>query len=97
MIDPRRFRKNVIVDTGPESDGFPEFGWVGRRLRIGAAVCGVTTSVAPCVMVGLPQAELPRDREIPKSLARNTGMDLGVYLRVIEPGRIAEGDAVHLL
>lgn len=97
VIDPQRFRKNIIVTTDSAADGFPEFEWVGRRLRIGGMVCEVTTSIARCVMVGLPQGDLPRDREILKSLARNTGMDLGVYLRVIEPGRIAEGDAVHLL
>lgn len=97
LIDPQRFRKNIIVTTEPGADGFPEFEWVGRRLQIGELVCEVTTSIARCVMVGLPQADLTHDREILKSLARNTGMDLGVYLRVIEPGRIAEGDAVRLL
>lgn len=96
VIDPQRFRKNIIVTTEPAADGFPEFEWVGRRVQIGEMVCEVTTSIARCVMVGLPQGDLPNDREILKSLARNTGMDLGVYLRVIEPGRIAEGDAVHL-
>ena len=97
VIDPRRFRKNIIVTTERAADGFPEFEWVGRRLQIGELVCEVSTSIARCVMVGLPQADLPHDREILKSLARNTGMDLGVYLRVIEPGRIAEGDAVRLI
>lgn len=96
VIDPRRFRKNVIVAGAPGTEGFPEFEWVGRRLRIGDVACEVTKPIARCVMVGLPQAELPHDRDILKSLVRTTGMDLGVYLRVIEPGRITEGDPVHL-
>ncbi|GLB63573.1 molybdenum cofactor sulfurase [Dietzia sp. NCCP-2495] len=103
-IDPRRFRKNIIVSTDggpgrfPESDpgGFPEFDWVGRRLMLGEVVCEVTVRIPRCVMVSLPQAELPHDGAVLKALAARTGMDFGVYLRVVEPGRISEGDPVHL-
>lgn len=100
-IDPRRFRMNIIVDTavdtGAEAGAFPEFGWLGRRLRVGGVLCEVTTRVRRCVMVGLPQAELPRDSSVLKTLAARTDMDFGAYLRVLEPGRISEGDGVHLL
>lgn len=95
-IDTRRFRKNIIVATDPDAEGFPEFDWLGRRLSIGEVVCEVTSSIPRCVMVGLPQAELPRDGSVLKTLSARTGMDFGVYLRVIEPGRITEGAAVHL-
>lgn len=100
-IDTRRFRKNIIVaagsdSEGADSEGFPEFDWLGRRLHIGEVVCEVTSSIPRCVMVGLPQAELPRDGSVLKTLAAQTGMDFGVYLRVIEPGRISEGAPVTL-
>lgn len=96
VIDPRRFRKNIIVSTGSGSGGFPEFDWVGRRLQLGEVTCEVTVRIPRCVMVNLPQAELPHDGSVLKTLAARTGMDFGVYLRVIEPGRISEGDEVHL-
>lgn len=96
VIDPRRFRKNIIVSTGSGFGGFPEFDWVGRRLQLGEVTCEVTVRIPRCVMVNLPQAELPHDGSVLKTLAARTGMDFGVYLRVIEPGRISEGDEVHL-
>lgn len=95
-IDPRRFRKNLIVDTGDAGSGFPEFDWVGRRLHIGEVVCEVVMPISRCVMVGLPQDDLPHDRGILRSLARNSGTDLGVYLRVVTPGTVHEGDMVSL-
>lgn len=94
-IDPRRFRENLIVDTGVAGDGYPELDWTGRTLRIGEAVCEVAAPISRCVMVGLPQAELPHDRAVLASLAGNTDMLLGVYLRVLTPGTVREGDPVR--
>ncbi|NLD84392.1 MAG: MOSC domain-containing protein [Actinomycetales bacterium] len=95
-IDPRRFRTNIIVSTDCGPGEFPEFDWVGRRLVLGDVVCEVTVRIPRCVMVGLPQAELPHDSSVLKTLAARTGMDFAVYLRVVEPGRISEGDPVRL-
>src|SRR5699024_2055861 len=93
-IGPPRFRKNSILETDPGAapdsgaGALPEFDWVGHRLHIGEVVCEVVMPISRCVMVGLPQAELPHDRAILRSLATNTGMNLGVYLRVVRPGTI---------
>ena len=95
-IDSRRFRKNIIVNTDADAGGCPELDWVGRQVHIGEVVCDVVMPIARCIMVGLPQAELPHDRAILKALATNTGMELGVYLRVVTPGTINEGDPVDL-
>src|SRR5699024_936775 len=101
-IEPRRFRKNIILETDPGAapdsgaGALPEFDWVGHRLHIGEVVCEVVMPISRCVMVGLPQAELPHGRAILRSLATNTGMKLGVYLRVVRPGTITGGDPVHL-
>lgn len=107
QIDPRRFRKNLIVDTGtadrgasgpdPWDGGHPEFDWVGRRLAIGAITCEVVMRIARCRMVTLPQAELPHDRAVLRSLARENDSRFGVYLRALGPGTVREGDDVHLL
>lgn len=97
QVDPRRFRKNLIVRSEPSGSKHPEADWIGRHLRLGDAVCEVVTDVPRCVMVTLPQADLPQDRAILRTLARENGSVLGVYLRVVTPGPVREGDPVRLL
>ncbi|MBB1021057.1 MOSC domain-containing protein [Dietzia sp. E1] len=97
VIDPRRFRKNLIVTHEPGGDGHPEFDWVGRRLMIGEVTCEVVMRISRCRMVTLPQADLPHDRSVLRSLARDNGAEFGVYLRALSPGTIREGDEVRLL
>jgi len=96
-MDIRRFRPNVVVDTGSEPRGFPEIDWCGRHLRIGTVVAEVIQPVSRCVMVTLPQDDLPVERRILRTLVRETKMDFGIGLTVVEPGHIAEGDPVELL
>ncbi len=95
-IDVRRFRPNVVLDTG-DAPGYPEFDWVGRHLRIGAVVIRVALPMSRCVMTTLPQGDLPRDSSIMRALVRETGMDLGVAIDVVEPGRIEIGDRVEIV
>ncbi|HEU5307309.1 MAG TPA: MOSC N-terminal beta barrel domain-containing protein [Acidimicrobiia bacterium] len=96
-IDVRRFRPNILVDLGPSVAGYPEIDWCGRRVRIGSVVADVVQPMSRCVMTTLPQAELPRERAIMRTLVRDTAMDLGVGLSVVEPGHIAEGDTVEVI
>jgi uncharacterized protein YcbX len=52
-FDPRRFRANIIVDTGADTDGFVEDGWLDGTLEVGdtarivgmrpALRCAITT------------------------------------------------------
>lgn len=95
QIDPRRFRKNIIVDSG-DAEGFPEMDWQGRTIRIGSVVGLVSAPISRCVMVTLPQDDLPRDRQILRTLAQQASSNFGVYLNVLEPGEFAEGDPVTL-
>lgn len=96
-MDVRRFRPNVLVDTGDEPGGFPEIDWCGRHLRIGSAVAEVVQPMSRCVMVTLPQDDLPTERRILRTLVRETKMDFGIGLDIVEPGRINQGDVVELL
>src|SRR5690606_14937147 len=62
VVDVRRFRPSVLVDTG-DAPGHPEMGWVGRRLRIGSVEVEVRTPCPRCVMVTREiDAEVPEDR-----------------------------------
>lgn len=97
VLDVRRFRPNIVVTTSPDIGGYPEVGWCGRRLRIGGVVAHVARPMSRCSMVTLPQADLPRDRSLMRTLVRETAMDFGAALDVIEPGPIVDGDVVELI
>ena len=99
-----RFRSNLLLDV--DADGVVENGWTGRRLRIGAAEFEVTFAAPRCVMTTLPQGDLPKDRAILQTVARQNRQEfaglgiwacLGVYATVAVPGEVAVGDKVALV
>jgi uncharacterized protein YcbX len=90
VIDVRRFRPSILVET--DEEGFPEHGWSGRHLAAGDAVLELLSPAPRCVMVTRPFAELPEDRSIMRTLVRETRQCLGAYARVSTPGTIREGD-----
>ncbi|MCC7078431.1 MAG: MOSC N-terminal beta barrel domain-containing protein [Acidimicrobiia bacterium] len=98
--DVRRFRPNVFT-AGERDDSdpaFPEDAWVGGEIRIGAGPrIAVDLRAIRCVVPLRPQPGMPRCREIHGVLSRLHDYHLGVYCRVVEPGRIAVGDAVEVL
>jgi uncharacterized protein YcbX len=105
--EPPRFRNNLVLDVsgGDDVDGIVENDWIGRRLAIGSAVFEVTAPTPRCVMTTLPQGDLPRDRQILRTVARENRLEfagfgiwacLGVYASVVEPGEITLGDPVTL-
>ncbi|GMU79074.1 MAG: hypothetical protein AMXMBFR46_18670 [Acidimicrobiia bacterium] len=96
-IDVRRFRPNVLVDLRDDVAGFPEIDWCGRHVRIGSVLAEVVQPMSRCSMVTLPQADLPRERQIMRTLVRETSMNLGVALNIVEPGHVAEGDPVEIV
>src|SRR5690606_12705414 len=69
-IDVRRFRPNVLVDTG-DADGWPELDWIGRRFRLGSATVEVYVACPRCVMVTHEVAGLPGDREVLRTIVRD--------------------------
>ena len=96
-LDPRRFRANILLDTG-EQAGLLEDGWIGRRLAIGGEVvlsirCGMTR----CVMVDLAQVGLERESGLLRSIAGFNDAKLGVVADVERAGEVREGDAARLL
>jgi MOSC domain-containing protein len=102
-----RFRTNLVLEVSGDAidGGIVENDWIGRRLTIGSAVFEVTAPTPRCVMTTLPQGDLPRDRQILRTVARENRLEfagfgiwacLGVYASVVEPGEIAVGDPVSL-
>jgi uncharacterized protein YcbX len=94
--DVRRFRPNLFIETD-EADGYPEQGWLRRRVRVGAAVIEVVTGCPRCVVVTQPVDDVPQDHRIMRTLVRETKHTAGIYARVVEEGQVRVGDAVELL
>jgi hypothetical protein len=96
-FEARRFRPNIVVATGPEERGFAENGWIGHTVAIGGSVRLAITEPCPrCVMITLPQGDLPKDSGILRTAAQHNAVNVGVYASVLSGGTIRRGDAVTL-
>jgi uncharacterized protein len=97
-FEPRRFRPNIIIDTGPDATGFVENQWVGHEIAIGSHVrLHVTMATGRCVMTTLPQGDLPKDSGILRTVAQHNNAEVGVYAEVISGGPVRRGDTVTVL
>ncbi|MEJ3748984.1 MOSC domain-containing protein [Actinomycetes bacterium KLBMP 9797] len=100
-IDTTRFRPNLVLDTlvldGAPDTGYPEHGWIGRRLAIGELRLRFTEGCERCVMITKETPTVPHDRGVLRWVARELGNTLGVYAAVETPGQIRVGDSAHWL
>jgi uncharacterized protein len=97
-FEVRRFRPNIVIESGPgEKKDFIENSWVGKKITIGEdIVLKVTAPCTRCVMITLPQGDLPRDLGILSTVARYNQVHVGVYASVHHGGTIHRGDLIHL-
>jgi uncharacterized protein YcbX len=92
LVDVRRFRPSIVVDTG-EAPGHPEFLWPGRRFAVGGAVIEVVNECPRCAAITKEiSPEIPRDTAILRHVVRDLDQAVGVYANVVQPGIITEGD-----
>jgi uncharacterized protein YcbX len=93
-IDPLRFRANLYVEGWP---AWAENDAVGNEVRIGEARARVFKSIVRCAATQVDPATAQRDLDVPKALFEHYGHVLcGIYLNVLDGGRVAEGDAAVL-
>jgi len=101
-VDGRRFRMLFELDgCGPHE----EDTWVDRRLRLGRALVYLRHDVGRCAITtqnpdtGAPDFDTLRTiRQYRGETANENGkkhIPFGVYGEVVEPGRVAVGDAVE--
>lgn len=97
-FDARRFRPNIVLELDSGEARFVEDKWLGETLRIGDEVrLRVTESVSRCVMVTLPQADLPEDQKIMSTTYHYNGNRVGVYAEVLRGGKVHLGDRLVLV
>lgn len=98
VIDPRRYRPNIFIETRPELTGFVEDAWSGGRvLEVGEALRIVAMEPAlRCVMTTHQQSDLPRDLSVLRTAARHHAAKVGVFASIGSPGRARLGDPVFI-
>ena len=97
--DVRRFRPNLVIDVA--APAFAENDWPGRELTIGPVVLRGLMPTVRCAMPLRAQPGGPRPLR-PALFAAMSELNtaqpnhLGLYLDVVTPGTITEGDPVAL-
>jgi MOSC domain-containing protein len=99
-FEVRRFRSNIVVESTSEEknkkNDFVENAWVGKKMTIGDdIVLNITAPCTRCVMITLPQGDLPRDLGILSTVARYNEVHVGVYASVERRGIIHRGDTIQ--
>jgi len=90
-IDPRRFRANLYVHgLEPEE----ELGWLGRVIRAGDAKLEVVDRCERCKVITMDPDTTQATPELLRLLVDRHDERLGMYCRVVRPGRVSVGDFV---
>jgi MOSC domain-containing protein len=96
-FEVRRFRPNIVIESKSGEKDFIENSWVGKNILIGdQVILKITARCTRCVMTTLPQADLPKDLGILRTIAKFNQVTMGVYASVQRGGTIRRGDSVAL-
>ena len=99
-LDRRRFRANIVLDTG-EHEPFLEDEWVGGTLLFGDSeprpAVSVTARDLRCVMVNLDPDTATQDARVMKTVVRLNKNNAGVYGTVVQTGTVRVGQPVRLV
>jgi uncharacterized protein YcbX len=97
VIDVLRFRPSIVIDT-PDETGHPEFLWKGRAGQLGSAVVEFLDPCPRCVMITRRiKDSIPEDRAILRHVVRDLNQAVGVYARIVTPGKVSVGDTLTFL
>ncbi|MCQ1994478.1 MOSC domain-containing protein [Arthrobacter sp. zg-Y1171] len=95
-VDERRFRANIVIDTGSRP-AFCEDGWVGAELVLGGEVIlRLGEGMPRCVMIDQAQAGVPAERKALKLLGAHHSAEFGLQAHAVQTGKLRVGDVVTL-
>jgi len=90
-IDPRRFRANLYIEgLEPEE----ELRWLGRIVQAGESELEVTSRCERCKVITMDPDTTEATPELLRLLVERHDERMGMYCRVVKPGRIGVGDFV---
>ena len=93
VVDPRRFRANLLVDG---LEPWVEFGWIDKTIRIGDVLFQGARRIRRCAATEVNPDTGERDIALPVELHKHFAhADMGIYLYVRSDGAIAAGDALR--
>ena len=95
-VDVRRFRPNILIDTG-DAEGLLEVDWTGKKLRLGDVVIEMHTTTVRCSVPSHAQRDVSSSRAVGRALIDHTKQHLGSYCTVLESGTVSLGDQVELI
>ena len=97
VVDVLRFRPSIVIDT-PDETGHPEFLWKGRKGQLGSAVVEFLDPCPRCIMITRRiNGSIPEDRGILRHVVRDLDQAVGVYARIVTPGKVSVGDTLTFL
>lgn len=94
--NPRRFRPNIVVETGKDITGFAELGWIDQAVRLGDVEGTVIAPTKRCGFTIIEQDGLPNDPEILRNIMRFGSRNMGVYCAPVGNGVLRVGDTVSI-
>lgn len=94
--DARRFRPNIVIDTGSGSEGLVEQAWIGQQLAIGDATLDCPGSTPRCGAITRMQGNLPVDTTMLRTVVKHADQNVGIYGTTATQGAFRVGDAVYL-
>jgi uncharacterized protein YcbX len=99
-VDLRRFRPNIIIETGPEMTA-TERDWPGATLAFGDGEEGarlrVNTPIERCAMITLDPDTGAKDPAMLRRVVQSFDNRIGAYCTSDRLGTIRLGDAVRLI
>jgi uncharacterized protein YcbX len=95
-FDARRFRANIVVETGADASGFVEDAWLNGVIEIGAVRINGMRPALRCAITTHPQDELPHDAAILRTAWQFHQAYAGIFAAVEAEGTIRVGDRVFL-
>lgn len=93
----RRFRPNIVVETGPGAEGHIERKWIGHTVQIGGFAIRGEMPTIRCAMTMHAQKDLPRDSSILRTIVRDADQCLGLYASVLSGGTAHVGESITVL
>ncbi|MDB5481246.1 MAG: hypothetical protein JWO83_2299 [Caulobacteraceae bacterium] len=93
-IDPLRFRANLYVEGWP---AWIENDAKEREVRLGPVTARVFSPIVRCAATHVDPTTGERDIDLVAALHANYGhMFCGIYVSILEGGRVSEGDAAEI-